>query len=119
MISEQTALHTPSSALQFRQLTDLAVTVNDPGIRPAGSRTLLPAFAEQARSLTTRMLGALSSVWSSYITAHTFTLDNGTTVWIDEYQTFVIDPGQNDTRTTGLASMSDYDQWLQAQAWGW
>ncbi len=36
-------------------------------------------------------------------------------VWIDEYQTFVIDtPG-----TLDRGSISVYDQWLEAQVLGW
>ena len=58
---------------------------------------------------------ALAAAWTRYVDAHTWTLDNGITLWIDEYQTFVIDtPG-----TLDRGSMSVYNQWLEAQVLGW
>ncbi len=58
---------------------------------------------------------ALAATWARYVDAHTWTLDNGITLWIDEYQTFVIEtPG-----TLDRSSMSVYDQWLEAQVSGW
>jgi hypothetical protein len=142
MISEQTAIHTPTSALQFRPFTGTAVAVDDTDIPPTGSRGQPQVVAQQAPTLTIRVLGALASwanpcvaigngsiracqralvsAWNAYVSAHTFTLDNGTTVWIDESQTFFLDGAPCDrTSTSGQGSINDYDQWLQAQVWGW
>jgi hypothetical protein len=151
MISEQTAMHTPTSASPVRPFAELAVAVEVTGIRPTGWPRRLRVAAEQARTLTNTVLSALASWrnpsffepehrflitigsgsirvcqqaleagWNSYIKAHTFTLDNGTTVWIDDYQTIFLDTDPcDDTETRGQGSMSEYDQWLQAQVWGW
>ena len=125
MISEQTAIHVPTSALRVRALADMAVAIEATGIRPTGWRRRLQVVAEQARTVTLAVLGALASwrkpclfaralrfciaignnsvrvcqralvaAWMSYVDAHVLTLRDGTTVWIDEYQSFVIDtPG--------------------------
>jgi hypothetical protein len=151
MISEQTAIHTPTRALRVRPFADMALAVEVTGNRPTGWRRRLQVVAQQARTLLITVLGvlaawgnpsfferercfciaigsgsvracqqALEAVWRSYINAHTFTLDNGRAVWIDEYQTFFLDTDPcDDTETPGRDSMSGYDQWLQAQVWGW
>jgi hypothetical protein len=142
MIFEQTAIHNPTSLLGVRQLSAIEVT----NARPTGWRQRVSVTAEQASSRMSAVLGALVSwigpsclerahrfciatgkgslrvgqrvvtaTWSAYVNAHTVTLHNGRTVWIDEYQTFFLDADPcDDTSTT-----CDYDQWLQAQVWGW
>jgi hypothetical protein len=146
MISEQNAIHVPTSALRVRALADMAVAIEVTRIRPTGWQRRRQVVAEQARTVMTTVLRvlaswsnpsvfervrrfcmaisntsirvcqrALAAAWTRYVDAHTWTLDNGLTVWIDEYQTFVIDtPG-----TLDRGSMSEYDQWLEAQVLGW
>ena len=146
MISEQTVIHAPTSALRVRAFPDMAMAIEATGIRPTAWQRRLQVVTEQARTVMTTVLGvlvswsnpsvfervrrfcmaisntsirvcqrALAAAWTRYVDAHTWTLDNGITVWIDEYQTFVIDaPG-----TLDRGSMGEYDQWLEAQVLGW
>jgi hypothetical protein len=147
MISEQT-VHAPTSALRVHPFAETAVAVNTgirstglPGpLRTAADQAknlttavfgalglwATPALFERLHHVclalssdSTRVCRqALEAAWSAYVNAHTFTLDNGRSVWIDEYQTVFIDitPG-DDTPTLTQGSMSEYDHWLEAQVW--
>jgi hypothetical protein len=146
MISEQIVIHASTSALRVPPLAALAAAIDVTGIRPSGWRRRLQVVAEQARTVTLAVLGAISScrkpasleralrfctgianssvrvcqralmaAWMSYVDAHVLTLHDGTTVWIDEYQAFIIDtPG-----TLGRGAMGEHHQWLEAQVPGW
>lgn len=146
MISEQTAIHVPTSALRVRLLADMDVAIEVTRIQPTGWQRPRHIVAKEARTVMSIVLGvlascsnpsvfervcrvcmamsttsirvcrrALAAAWTRYVDAHTWTLDNGITLWIDEYQTFVIDtPG-----TLDRGSMSVYNQWLEAQVLGW
>ncbi len=146
MISEQSIFHASTSALRVPPLAALAAAIEVTGIRPSGWRRRLQVVAEQARTVTLAVLGAIASwrkpapleralrfciaignssarvcqralvaAWIRYVDAHVLTLHDGITVWIDDYQTFVIyAPG-----TLDRGSMGVYDQWLEAQVSGW
>lgn len=43
---------------------------------------------------------ACQSAWNAYVNAHTVTLDNGVTVWVDVYGSVVIDGPQDDSEAS-------------------
>ncbi len=116
MISEQTAIHVPTSALRVRALADMAMAIE---VTHEASTSVFDRVRCCCMAISNTSIRAcqraLAAAWTRYVDAHTWTLANGITVWIDEYQTFVIDtPG-----TLDRGSISVYDQWLEAQVLGW
>jgi hypothetical protein len=122
MIAEQSVLHTPTSALYVRSFADASDVVADvTGIPNSGSASLFQRARQFGVAMTNRSLGAcqqaLSAMWTSYMNAHIFTLEDGTRVWIDAELTLLLDDAPCVNPSEG--SMSEYDGWLQAQTPGW
>jgi hypothetical protein len=119
--SRSTSLRSPlrAAADQTRTLTTRVFDALGSWAHPSPFERL-HHFCVATRSNSIRVCHqALEAAWKSYVTAHTFTLDNGMTVWVDEYQTMFFDATPCDEAPTlTQGSASEYDHWLEAQVFG-